>query len=79
MQLQVFGNGVLPRLFRPKREEIAAGFTKLHGKRLHNMYSSPSRMNKLRRMRWVRHVACMGKMRIVHEVLIRKPEGKILI
>jgi hypothetical protein len=31
---------------------------------------------KLRRMRWVGHVACMGKKRSVYRVLMGKPEGK---
>jgi hypothetical protein len=32
---------------------------------------------KSRRMRWVRHVACMGDMRNAYTVLVVKPEGKI--
>ena len=31
---------------------------------------------KSRRMRWARHVACMGQGRGVHRVLVGKPEGK---
>jgi hypothetical protein len=31
---------------------------------------------KSRRIRWVGHVACMGKMRNAYKVLARKPEGK---
>jgi hypothetical protein len=31
---------------------------------------------KSRRMRWVRHVACMGEERKVYKVLVEKPEGK---
>jgi len=27
-------------------------------------------------MSWAGHVACMGEMRSVHKVLVRKPEGK---
>jgi len=34
------------------------------------------RVIKLRRMRWVRHVACMGEGRGVYRVLVGKPEGK---
>jgi hypothetical protein len=29
---------------------------------------------KLRRLRWARHVECMGQMRNVNRVLVRKPE-----
>jgi hypothetical protein len=31
---------------------------------------------KLRRMRWVGHVACMGERRNMYRVLVGKPEGK---
>ena len=34
------------------------------------------RVVKSRRMRWVGHVARMGKERGVHRILVRKPEGK---
>jgi hypothetical protein len=33
---------------------------KLHNEELHNLYSSPDRMIKSRRMRWAGHVARMG-------------------
>jgi hypothetical protein len=33
-------------------------------------------MIKSRRMRWVGHIACMGKKRGVYRVLVGKPEGK---
>jgi hypothetical protein len=28
------------------------------------------------RMRWAGHTACMGEMRNVYKILVRKPEGK---
>jgi len=31
---------------------------------------------KVRRMRWVRHVACMGEMRNVYKILVENPKGK---
>jgi hypothetical protein len=31
---------------------------------------------KSRRMRWAGHVARMGEERVVHRVLVGKPEGK---
>jgi hypothetical protein len=34
------------------------------------------RVVKSRRMRWAGHVARMGKGRVVHRVLVGKPEGK---
>jgi hypothetical protein len=33
-------------------------------------------MIKARKLRWVRHVACMGEGRGVYRVLVGRPEGK---
>jgi hypothetical protein len=51
------------RIFAPKRDEVAGGWSKLHNEELHNLYSSPSiiRLIKSRRMRWARHVTRMGE------------------
>jgi hypothetical protein len=56
---------VLRRLFGPKRDEVSGDWGKLYHEELHNLYSSPSiiRMMKSRRMRWIGHVARMGKKR----------------
>jgi hypothetical protein len=58
-RLRVFENRVLRRIFGPKRDEVMGGWRKLHNEELHGLYSSPniSRMIKLRRMRWVGHMA----------------------
>jgi hypothetical protein len=50
----------------------------LHNDELHSLYSSPNifRVIKSRRMRWARHVACMGEWRGVYRVLVGRPEGK---
>jgi hypothetical protein len=62
-RLRVFDNRVLRRIFRWKRDEVTAGWRKLHNSELRNLYSSPSiiRMIKSRRMRWAGHVAQMGR------------------
>ena len=45
---------------------------------LSDLYSLPNivRVLKSRRMGWAGHVARMGKGRVVHRVLVGKPEGK---
>jgi hypothetical protein len=75
----VFENRVLRRIFVPKRDEVTAGWKKLHNEELHELYSSPSiiRIIKSRRMRWAGNVAGMGKKkRNAYSLLLRKPEGK---
>jgi hypothetical protein len=77
-RLRVFENRVLRRLFGPKRDETG-GWRNLHNEELHNLYSPPStiRMIRPRKMRWVGHVARMGKKKNAYRILVRKPEGKI--
>jgi hypothetical protein len=68
----------LRRVFGPKRDELTGEWRKLHIEELNNLYSLPNivRMVKSRRMRWAGHVTHMGKDRVVHRVLMGKPEGK---
>ena len=51
---------------------------KLQNEDLNHLYCSLNnfRVIKSRRMRWVGHVARMGKRRGVYRVLVGKPEGK---
>jgi hypothetical protein len=53
-------------------------FCKLHNDGLHSLYSSPNiiRVIKSKRMRWVGHVACMGKGIDIYRVLVGRPEDK---
>jgi hypothetical protein len=60
-RLRVFENRALRRIFGPKRDEVTGDWRKLHNEELHNLYSSPNRMIKSRRMRWAGHVARMGR------------------
>ena len=59
----MFKNGVLRRIFGPKREEVTGKCRKLHNEELKGLYSSPNivRVIKSRRMRWAGHVARMGE------------------
>jgi hypothetical protein len=58
-RLRVFENGVLRRIFGPKRDEVMGDWKKLHNEELHNLFSLPRiiRMIKSIRMTWAGHVA----------------------
>jgi hypothetical protein len=66
------------RIFGPKRDEVTGEWRKLNNGELHNLYSSPDIIRKIksRRMRWAGHVARMGEGTHVYRVLVEKPEGK---
>jgi len=68
----------LSRVFGSKRDEVTGEWRKLHNDELRDLYSLPNivRAVKSRRIRWARHVARMGEGRVVHRVLVGKPEGK---
>jgi hypothetical protein len=76
--LRVFENRVLRRIFGPKRDEVIAGWRKLHNEELHGLYSSPSivRVIKARMMRWEGHVARMREVRGAYNILVGRPEGR---
>jgi hypothetical protein len=59
----MFENRVLRRIFGPKRNALIGKWRRLHNEELNDQYSSPSIIwvIKSRRMRWVGHVACMGR------------------
>jgi hypothetical protein len=76
--LRVFENRALRKVFGPKRDGVTAEWRKLHNEEMNDLYSLPNivRVVKSRRMRWAEHVARMGEGRVVHRVLVGKPEGK---
>jgi len=51
---------------------------KLHNEELNDLHSLPNtvRVVKSRRMRWAGYMARMGEDRVVHRLLVGKPEGK---
>ena len=65
-------------MFGPKRDEVTGEWRKLHNEEMNDLYSLPNivRVVKSRRMRWAGHVARMDEDRVVHRVLVGKPEGK---
>jgi hypothetical protein len=67
---------LLRRVFGPRRGEVTGEWRKLHNEKLKDLYSLPTivRVVKSRRMRWVGHMARIGKERGVHRVLVGKPE-----
>jgi hypothetical protein len=66
------------QLFGPKRDEVTGGWRKLHNEELHNLYSSLNifLLTTWRKMRWVGHVARMGRKGNVYRLFVRRPEGK---
>jgi len=68
----------LRSIFRPKRDEVTGKWSKLHDKKLNDLYCSPDivRVIKPSRMRWAGHVACMGERRGAYRVLVRRTEKK---
>jgi hypothetical protein len=61
--LRVFENGVLRRIFGPKRDEVKGEWRKLHSVEFSDLYSSQNitRLIKSRRMRLAKRVARMGE------------------
>jgi hypothetical protein len=74
----VFENRVLRRMFGPKRDGERGEWRKLYNEELSDLYVLPSilRVVNSRRMRWAGHVARMEEGRVVHMVLVWKPERK---
>jgi len=59
----VFENRVLKKIFGPKVDEVTRDYRNLYSKELHDLYSSANIIQLIKswRMRWVGHVARMGR------------------
>ena len=73
-RLRVFEKKVLSKIFGDKKDEITGEWRKLHNAELYALYSSPYiiRSLKLRRLRWVGHIAHMNQSRNAYRVLVGK-------
>jgi hypothetical protein len=74
----VFENRVLRRIFGLRRDEVTGDWRKLYNEELHNLYSSPNIIRKIksRRMRRAGDVAQMWDKKNAYRILVGKPEGK---
>ena len=63
---------VLKRILWPKREGVTGDWRKIRYEELQDLYSSPNtiRVIKSRRMRWAKHVACMGENRNSYRICL---------
>jgi hypothetical protein len=61
-RLRVFENGVLRRIFGPRKDKVTGEWRKLHDEEINDLYFSPNifRVIKSRRKSWVGHVAVWG-------------------
>jgi hypothetical protein len=77
-RLRVSENRVPRRTFGPKRDEVTREWRKLYNEELHNLYSFSDiiRQVRSRRMRWARHVACMGEERKVYKFWWESPKER---
>jgi hypothetical protein len=70
-------NGVLRRIFGPKKDEVTGEWRKLHNEELHDLYPSPSILLVIKtRMRWAGHVERKGERRGVYIVVVGNPRER---
>jgi hypothetical protein len=78
-KLRLFENGVVGKIFEPKRDEVAREWGRLHNKGFYDLHTSTAIIGiKSRRISWTGHVACMGKRRGKNKTLVGRHEGRSL-
>jgi hypothetical protein len=65
--MRVFENRVLRRIFGQKRDEMIGGWRKLHIEELHNLYSSPSIVTKIKSRRMGRVCSTHGAEKCIED------------
>ena len=72
--LRVFENGILRRIFGPKRDENGE-WRRFHKEELHSLYRSPNivRVIKSRRLRYARLITRMEEGRSAFKIVTGKP------
>ena len=62
---------MLRKLFGPKKDEVTDEWRRLCNEELHDLYSPANIIRMMEsRMRWARHVACMGDRKGAYRVLM---------
>ena len=70
----------LKKICDPTRDKVTSEWIRIHNEDNHNLYSSPNttRVVKLRRIRWARHVARMrGERTDAYLIFVRKTEARL--
>jgi hypothetical protein len=77
-RLRVFENGVLRKIFGPKRDEATVEYIRLHNGEPDDLYPSPNVfwVTKYGRMRWAGHVARTREGRGECRALVGRSERK---
>jgi hypothetical protein len=78
IDLRVFRNRVLRRIFGSKTQEVVGGWRILHNEDLHNLYISLHiiRVIQSNRVKWAEDVVCLGEMKNVYKIFVRKHKGR---
>ena len=75
-RLRVFRNRVIRKIFGRMRDKVMGEWGRRHNETLYDLYSPNIWVIKSRRLRWVGHVAHMGKRGGAYRFLVGRPEGR---